>query len=276
MKDSNTAFFYLNTIETVAIVIENIFTIYVFWKNRATLKLSSYFLGNLAVTDRLVRIMEILVIGDHRISFTQRPNHQNLLAAFQTTFSLALLIVFSVLVSPERSYTLLWPLRHRISTMSRYIYSAILAWVALGSHSGVMCLLAVYDLLELFHWTVTYLVVIHLRLTVICASCLTIRKRLSQRDPCLDMARDKQNVSGPNAKVSRTFYIVIAMSLVRWFPCIVIYCVNFLCSKCLLTYLIHLSATLRLANSLINPIIQSFRILTFRETLLRIIICKKS
>lgn len=69
MEDSNTAFFYLNTIETVAIVIENIFTIYVFWKNRATLKLS-YFLGNLAVTDRLVRIMEILVIGDHRISFT--------------------------------------------------------------------------------------------------------------------------------------------------------------------------------------------------------------
>lgn len=70
MEDSNTAFFYLNTIETVAIVIENIFIIYVFWKNRATLKLSSYFLGNLAVTDRLVRIMEILVIGDHWISFT--------------------------------------------------------------------------------------------------------------------------------------------------------------------------------------------------------------
>lgn len=70
MEASNTAFFYLNTIETVAIVIENIFTIYVFWKNRATLKLSSYFLGNLAVADRLVRIMEILVIGDHRISFT--------------------------------------------------------------------------------------------------------------------------------------------------------------------------------------------------------------
>lgn len=160
-----------------------------------------------------------------------------------------------MLVSPERSYALLWPLRHRISTMSRYIYSAILAWVALGSHSGVMCLLAVYDLLELFHWTVTYLVVIHLRLIVICESCLTIRKRLSQRDPCLDMARDKQNVSGPNAKVSRTFYIVIATSLVRWFPCIVIYCVNFLCSKCLLTYLIHLSTTLRLTNSLINPII---------------------
>lgn len=155
MEDSNTAFFYLNTIETVANVIENIFTIQVFWKNRATLKLSSYFLGNLA-------------------------------------------------------------------------------------------------------------------------SCLKIRKRLSQRDPCLDMARDKQNVSGLNAKVSRTFYIVIATSLVRWFPCIVIYCVNFLCSKCLLTYLIHLSTTLRLANSLINPIIQSFRILTFRETLLRIIICKKS
>ena len=135
MEDSNTAFFYLNTIETVANVIENIFTIQVFWKNRATLKLSSYFLGNLAVADRLVRIMEILVIGDHWISFTQRPNHQNLLAAFQTTFSLALLIVFSVLVSPERSYALLWLLRHRISTMSRYIYSAILAWVALGSHS---------------------------------------------------------------------------------------------------------------------------------------------
>ena len=70
MEDSNTAFFYLNTIETVAIVIENIFIIYVFWKNRAALKLSSYFLGNLAVTDRLVRIMEILVIGDHWISFT--------------------------------------------------------------------------------------------------------------------------------------------------------------------------------------------------------------
>lgn len=173
MEDSNTAFFYLNTIETVAIVIENIFIIYVFWKNRATLKLSSYFLGNLAVTDRLVRIMEILVIGDHWISFTQRPNHQNLLAAFQTTFSLAPLIVFSMLVSLERLYALLRPPRHRISTMSSFIYSSILAWVALRSHSCVMCLLAVYNLVELFHWTVTYLVVIHLCLIVMCASCLT-------------------------------------------------------------------------------------------------------
>ena len=159
-----------------------------------------------------------------------------------------------MLVSPERSYALLWPLRHRISTMSSFIYSSILAWVALRSHSCVMCLLAVYDLLELFHWTVTYLVVIHLRLIVICESCLTIQKRLSQRDPCLDMARDKQNVSGPIAKVSRTFYIVVATSLVTWFPCIVIYCDNFQSSKCLLSYLIYLSTNLRLANSLINLI----------------------
>lgn len=159
-----------------------------------------------------------------------------------------------MLVSLERLYALLRPPRHRISTMSSFIYSSILAWVALRSHSCVMCLLAVYNLVELFHWTVTYLVVIHLCLIVMCASCLTIWKRLSQGDPSLDRAHDKQNISGPNAKVSRTFYIVVATSLVTWFPCIVIYCDNFQSSKCLLSYLIYLSTNLRLVNSLINLI----------------------
>ena len=238
----------------MAIVIENIFTIYVFWKNRATLKLSSYFLGNFIRRSTCSnngntgywRSLDFLYLA------SKSPN---LLAAFQTTFSLAPLIVFSMLVSLERLYVLLRPPRHRISIMSSFIYSSILAWVALRSHSCVMCLLAVYNLVELFHWTVTYLVVIHLCLIVMCASCLTIWKRLShQGDPSLDMAHDKQNISGPNAKVSRTFYIVVATSLVKWFPCIVIYCDNFQSSKCLLSYLIYLSTNLRLANSLINLI----------------------
>ena len=171
MEDSNTAFFYLNTIETVAIVIENIFTIYVFWNNNTeAILLSSWSLSSRRSTSSnngntgYWRSLNFLYLAS---------KSSNLLAAFQTTFSLAPLIVFSMLVSLERLYALLRPPRHRISTMSSFIYSSILAWVALRSHSCVVRLLAVYNLVELFHWTVTYLVVIHLCLIVMCASCLT-------------------------------------------------------------------------------------------------------
>ena len=126
--------------ESLIIIVGNIFTIFVFWKHRNRLKRTSFLLINLAVADLLVGFTELIALGPFDIaghleetSFNSARN-ANTSTAFQVTFSFA-----SVLISLERAYALIWPLRHRVSTTKGYIYSATFAWVAATSSGILTC-----------------------------------------------------------------------------------------------------------------------------------------
>ena len=261
---------WFSIVETLIIVVGNIFTVYVFWKHRTRLKLTSFLLINLAVADLLVGLIETLAIATSEIPL--RPKKQELvksvtyksiLSAFQTTSAFAS-VFFLALISLERGYALIWPLSHRVASTKSYICSTIFLWVAAIAN------------VDYLHWTVAYCSIILLCLLIICASYLTIRKRLNRRVPVLDMVHNRQNGAEQNAKLSKTLFIVIAASLVCWIPAIVVYCTHFLCSKCLPYSLVHMTTTFSLANSLINPIIYSLKMPVFRKTLIRMKICKKS
>ena len=269
-------------VETLFIFIGNIFTIYVFWRHRTRLKRTSFLLINLAVADLLVGLVETRVIGTSKIPLQfkrqvliKSATYKSIFAAFQTTFSYAS-VFFLALISLERAYALIWPLRHRASSTKSYICSAIFVWVAAISIASSLSLLSVYRLVDYLHWTVTNCSISILCLVIICASYLTICKRLHRRVTVLDMVHNRQNRAEQNLKLSKTLFIVIAASLVCWIPAIVVYCTHFLCSKCLPNSLVKITTAFRLGNSLINPIIYSLKMLVFRKTLTRMKLCKKS
>ena len=261
-------------LESLIIIVGNIFTIFVFWKHRNRLKRTSFLLINLAVADLFVGFTAASrPIDPEKTNFNSAWN-KSILTAFHVTFSFSSAF-FLALISLERAYALIWPLRHRVSGTKGYIYSATFTWVAAIS-AGTLALLAAYGILDLFHWIVAFVSVLVWCLATICASYLAIRKRVNCRVPAIDAAHNRQNELQQNAKLSRTLFIVITASLVFWVPSVVVYCTHFRCSKCVPLLVFHFCNLFRLANSLVNPIIYSYRIPMFRKTFKRVKLCKQS
>ena len=267
-------------LESLIIIVGNIFTIFVFWKHRNRLKRTSFLLINLAVADLLVGITELISIGAFNMPghFEERKfniaHNKNISIAFQIAFSFVS-VFFLVLISLERGFALIWPLRHRVASTKGYIYSVTFTWIAAIS-AGTLILLAVYDILDFAQWIVVSGCVTVLCLVTICVSYLAIRKRLNSRVPAIDNAHKRQNELQQNAKLSRTLFVMITASLLFWIPSVVVYSTHYLCLKCVPLLVFYIFKLFRLANSLVNPIIYSFRIPMFRETFKRAKLCKQS
>ena len=271
---------FVTILTSLIIIVGNIFTIFVFWKHRNRLKRTSFLLINLAVADLLVGFTEPISIGAFNMPghFKERnfdsAHNKNISIVFQIAFSVAS-VFFLVLISLERGFALIWPLRHRVASTKYYIYSITFVWIAAIS-AGTLTLLAVYDILDFAQWVVEFSCVTFLCLVTICVSYLATRKRLTCRVPAIDDAHNRQNELQQNAKLSRTLFILISASLLFWIPSIVVYCTHYLCLKCVPLLVFHIFNLLRLANSLVNPIIYSFKIPMFRETFKRAKLCKGS
>ena len=93
-----------------------------FWIHRSKLKQTSFLLINLAVADLLVGLTEIAVIGTlylPRHTGLGKVSRQRTQGTISTSFQAALSGVsmfFLVLISLERAFALIWPLRHRVTS----------------------------------------------------------------------------------------------------------------------------------------------------------------
>ena len=279
-KTASLVILFVHVFVSLLVFIGNFFTIFVFWKHRSKLKRTSFLLINLAVADLFVGITAPIVVGTYSIPQQIRGSNSssdagNISTALQPTFSLAS-VFFLVLISLERAYALIWPLRHRASSTKTYIYSVILVWIAVLS-VGVVTMLGAYGHLETSQLWVALCCIILLALITICISYLAIRKKLTNPEvPAIDKVHNRKNASEQNTKLSRTLFIVIAVSLGCWLPSVIVYSIDSLCSYCVPGPLTHLCAMLHLVNSLVNPIIYCFRIPIFRETLKRMKVRKHS
>ena len=267
-------------VESLIIIVGNIFTIFVFWKHRNRRKRTIFLLINLAIADLFVGFTEIISLGASNIpghfketDFNSAHN-ANVWTAFEISFSYAS-VSFLALISLERAYALIWPLRHRVASTKVYNYGAFFAWLA-ALLTGTLTLLALYDLLDYTYWVIAVGCAKVLCLVTICVSYLAIRTRLHCKVPAIDSAHNRQNAAQRNAKLSRTLFIMITASLLFWVPSLVVYFTNVVCSKCVPLLVFQIFNLFRLANSLVNPIIYSFRIAVFRETFKRMKILKQS
>ena len=258
---------------SLAVIVGNTFTIFVFWKHRNRLQRTSFLLINLAVADLLVGFSDAVASAAIQIprylneeSRIKGASNVNILSAFQTAFSFAS-VFFLVLISLERAYALIWPLRHRIASLRGYIYSAAIVWVG-GATVGVFTMLAVNGVFDIGNRIVAFCGIVVLALTLICVSYLAIRTRLANSAPAaVDTACNRERASEQIKKLSKTLFIVISASLVCWIPSVALYCISLLCLKCVPSLVVRIFNLCRLANSLVNPIIYCFRIPMFREAL---------
>ena len=264
-------------VESVIVSLGNLFTIFVFWKHRNKLKRTAFLLINLAVTDLLVGFGQLIVVKT--FAFPQQreitsTKYGIIAAAFQGTFSFASLFCLAA-ISLERAFALIWPLRHRVTSAKIYIYSIVFVWIS-AIFVGASLLLAAYKVLDIELWNIALGIVAILALFIICLSYLAIRRRLNCRVPPIDTALNRQSGLQPNTKLSRTLFIIVAASLVFWLPSTIINVLFFLRSFPVPIPLGYSGTLFYLANSGVNPIIYSFRIPIFKETLKRMDIRKRS
>ena len=252
-------------IEVTIIVMGNVLTIFVFWTQRLRLKRTFLLLINLAVADLFVGLGETLVLainailnGGNEILKIESPWW-----AFQV-FGSSTSVVFLALISLERVYSVLWPFHHRVTSTRVYVYSIVIVWGTGVCMSG-MWLLTIYHNDKLYA-SVAFSLALFTSLLVICASYLTIRSRLQSTAPGHDLEVHRQASTENSLRMSKTFFIVIAVSLVFWLPAFVMVTTKELCS-CFPPLVVWYVTVLQLANSVVNPFVYSFRMPIFQGAL---------
>ena len=256
---------------SVFVFISNTFTVFVFWVHRKKLTRTSFLVINLAVADLFTGLTEIIeVAGGWTLADQIDSNktiqgvNESVPPSFQILSSSAS-VFFLVLISLERAFALIWPLRHRVTSTKVYIYSVVIAWLA-GIAMGVSSFIAFLGIYNLTYFAVGAAVIIGFSLITICVSYLSIRKRISNRAPAFDKAHSRISVE-QNTKLSKTLFLVIGASVALWVPSLTWYNISVWFPRLFPHFVIHIFTMLHITNSLVNPIIYSLRIPVFKKTI---------
>ena len=265
-KATAIVFIVVFALEAVVIIIGNLFTIFVFWTQRLRVKRTYFLLINLAVADFLVGIAEAIVLANEKIpnAGEEKLAAQSPWAAFQL-FASGTSVMFLALISLERVYAVLRPLRHRVTRARAYTYSILIVWGKGLFSAGLWLLTIYYPKVSVLYATVIRQSLLLVFLLVICASYLTIRSRLHRTSPKLE--GHTQNTNERNLRLSKTFFIVVAVSLLLWFPAFVVHTVKGFCPRCFSPNVVRGVTVLHLANSAVNPAVYSVRMPIFKEAL---------
>ena len=252
-------------LEVTIIVMGNVFTIFVFWTQRLRLKRTFLLLISLAVADLFVGLGDALSLATSTI-----PNDGNEIFemenpwwAFQV-FGSSMSVLFLAFISMERVYSVMWPFRHRVTRTRAYVYSIVTAWVIGLCMSGVW-LLKMYHNATLYA-SLTYSLALFICLLVICASYLMIRSRLHSTVTDHNLDARRQASREKTLRMSRTFFVVVAVSLIFWLPAFVMFTIIEFCS-CFSPLVVWFVIVLQSVNSMVNPFVYSFRMPIFQDVL---------
>ena len=261
LNPTATAFIAIFALEIAVIIIRNVFTIFIFWSLRLRLKRTCFLVINFAVANLLVGITEGVALGIHKSLRTEMHPKGTQSPSFASCTSL----MFFALVSLERVYAVLRPLRHRVTRMQAYVFSIVTVWGARLCIAGLSLLSVYHAKVDILYAIVASDVLLLISLIIICASYLSTRSRLNHRTPNLQLSH-KRSLKH-NVGLSKLLYIEVAVSLILWLPAFVVYTIKILCWKCFCTISLWLVNVLSLANFMVNPFVYSFRMQIFKNTL---------
>jgi len=174
--------------------------------------------------------------------------------------------MYLALISLERVYAVFWPLRHRVTSTRAYIISIVIVWVIGLCLTGLSLLTVYHADVDPVYAVVAADLLILISLVIIGASYLSIRSRLYTTKVDLQDGQ-RRSTRDQNIRLSKTFYIVVSVSLIFWLPGFVVYAINTFCGQCSSLTLIWFGNVLHLANSMVNPFVYSFRMLIFKDAL---------
>ena len=259
-------------IECLAIVILNIITVVIFVKKKRQLqRRSTYLIIHLAIVDALVGVVSgplQIEIGMSQFCPLWKEktiSSQHLSFAFVYLFSSTSLTNLTA-ISLERLHATFCPLRHRF--VRKWVYRAIII---------VIWLIAIVrEVAQIFLWEIGYFEVINaylylpfyaVSLFVICVSYIlvVIKVRCSRHPQFHSRSKRERKLTG-------TALIVSLVSLLCFPPAMIYVACLRVSFTCFRNFHIDMAAlVLFLANSLVNPIIYSLRMLGFREGLLQLV-----
>ena len=183
------------------------------------------------------------------------------------TFGLCMSVMFLAVLSMERVYAVFWPLRHRITSAQAYNFTIAIVWV-IGLCITGLFLLTVYHVdVDNVYAIATADFLLFISLVIICASYLSIRSRLYATKPSDLQDGQRRSTRDQNIRLSKTFYVVVAVSLIFWLPGFVVYTINVFCWQCFSPMLLWFGQVLQLASSMVNPLVYSFRMKIFKDAL---------
>ena len=203
-----------------------------------------------------------LAVSLLQLSKANHTGYQSLSASFHAFSSAS--VFFLVLISLERAFALIWPLRHRATSAKVYMYSVAIAWFA-GIAMGVFNFLSTFEILDFVYYAVGLSVVINFCLATICVSYLSIRKTIQNRNQAVEFANNRKNFE-QKRRLSKTLFSVIGVSIAFWAPSVTIYTLGKLCVIVYPDFVNYIITMLHLSNSLANPIIYSLRMPIFMKT----------
>lgn len=261
-------FCVINALQALIILVGNAFTTYVFWSRRNSFKRTGLLLINLAVIDLLVGAATFIEITQQILqkSDIEPIHYDDPISIFQVLCSCSSVFCL-VAISLERVYAILWPLRHRAASTRAYMLSIVFVWLA-GFAMAFVYTFQVLKLLPTIYSTVIQDVGLVSSLAIVIAAYMTIHTRMKFTVPSLE-AHNRPSTE-QNLRLSRTLFIVTVLSLLLWLPSVVLYTIDDLCTaRTVPEVLLFISRVLHLTNSIVNPIVYSYRMPMFKEAMKR-------
>lgn len=255
-------------LESVLIIIGNFLTILTFLNFRLRQNRTFYFLINLALADFVIGCFAIPLFVYVFVQYFRgyHIDKEIFLAHNLVEVFTEYLGIFSLaLVSLERMFAVVWPLKHRRAAFYSYIICIIITWAlaavvpALRYAPDPVAGQAAYYLYFIFFTAPLLIISICYMIVWSWVTCLrpSVVNRHNEAD----------------RRLARTLVLVTIVSLIAWLPFHLITYVMNLCKTCerIPTIAVYLSKILHYGNSLVNPILYCFRIPDFYQTTLSIL-----
>ena len=248
----------------VLIILGNFFTIWVFHRQRSR-KRSYFLLISLAVADLMVGLFAIPIFI---ISSTECPYLRWLVSTSFDAFTGLTSIYTLAVISLERMFAIVCPLRHRTLTFRNYLCTIAMPWIVAAVFVAVL-ILHFNGIIKHPSYKVLLLLFQTTPLLTMCVAyfCIWIKRKSTKGIRNHRAARE--------SKLANTLFLVSGASLITWTPYQMINNLSYfegLGFRISLT-IFYLSKILQFSNSLVNVVIYPQRIPEFKTILKNIIHC---
>ena len=247
----------------VLIILGNFFTIWVFHRQRSR-KRSYFLLISLAVADLMVGLFAIplFIIG----SSTEYPYLRWLVSTSFDAFTGLTSIYTLAVISLERMFAIICPLRHRTLTSRNYIYAIAIPWISAAVFVAVLIL---YSNEIMKHPSYSFFLLLF-QTTPLLTMCVAYFSIWIKRKSTKGIRNHR---AARESKLANTLFLVTGASLLTWTPFQMINNISLFEVFRISLTVSNLIKILQYSNSLVNVVIYPLRIPELKTTLKKIISC---
>ena len=248
----------------VLIILGNFFSIWVFHRQRSR-KRSYFLLISLAVADLMVGLFAIPIFI---ISSTECPYLRWLVSTSFDAFTGLTSIYTLAVISLERMFAIVCPLRHRTLTSRNYIYAIAIPWMVAAVFVTVLILYS-YEIIK--HPSYRFLLLLF-QTTPLLTMCVAYFSIWIKRKSTKGIRNHR---AARESKLANTLFLVSGASLITWTPYQMINNLSYFegLGFRISSTIFYLSKILQFSNSLVNVVIYPQRIPEFETILKNIIHC---